>query len=95
MYKKILFRYFIFVGVPYFIARCIEKYFWKNASPKFKKELNKKLKDLLELDTVLEHTKNGLYIRIGANPVVLWFAKVVISDLAIKVAIVRTVGAYI
>ena len=26
---KILFRYLIFVGIPYFIAKRIEKYFWE------------------------------------------------------------------
>ena len=57
---KILFRYLIFLGIPYFIAKCIEKYFWKHASPELKKELNKKLKDLPELDTVLKHTKDSL-----------------------------------
>jgi len=38
---KILFRYLIFIGVPYFIAIPIEKYFWEHASPGLKKELNK------------------------------------------------------
>ena len=32
-----LFRYLIFVGISYFIARRIEIYFWKHASPELKK----------------------------------------------------------
>lgn len=94
---KILLRYLIFVGIPYFIAKRIEKSFWKHASPELKKELNKKLKDLPELDTdtVSEHTKDSLDTRGGSNPVILWFAKLVISDFAIKAAIAGAVVASI
>jgi len=45
---KLLIRYLIVVGIPYVIARRIEKYFWEHASPELKKQLNKKLKDLPE-----------------------------------------------
>ena len=90
---KILLRYLIFVGIPYIIARRIEKYFWKHASPELKKKLNKKLKDLPELDTVSEPTKDSLDTRGGANPVMLWFVKVFINDFAIKAAITGAVGA--
>jgi hypothetical protein len=89
---KILIRYLIFVGIPYFIAKRIEKYFWKNASPELKKELNKKLK---ELDTVSEGTKDSLNARGGASPIVLWVAKVIMTDFAIKTAIAGAVGASI
>ena len=81
---KHLFRYLIFIGIPYFIAKRIETYFWKHASPELKKELNKKLKELPELDTVSESSKDGLDNRGGANPAVLWFVKVVMKDFAIK-----------
>ena len=93
--KKLLLRYLVFVGIPYIIARNIEKYFWKHASPELKKELNKNLKDLPKLDTVSESTKDSLDTRRGANPVVLWLVKVVISDFEIKVAIAGAVGASI
>ena len=92
---KILFRYLIFVGIPYFIAKRIEKYFWEHASPELKKELNKKLKDLPEPATVSEHTKDSLDTRGGANPVILWITKVIMSDFAIKTAIAGAVGASI
>ena len=92
---KILLRYLVFVGVPFLIARRIEKYFWKHASPELKKKLNKKLKDLSELNTVSEAAKDSLGTRGGANPVVLWLVKVVISDFEIKVAIAGAVGASI
>ena len=92
---KILFRYLIFVGIPYFIAKRIEKYFWEHASPELKKELNKELKDSPELDTLSEHTKDPINTRGGANPVILWITKVVMSDFAIKTAIAGAVGASI
>ena len=34
---KILLRYLIFVGIPYFLAKRIENYFWEHASPELKK----------------------------------------------------------
>ena len=92
---KKLFRYLIFSGIPYFIAKRIETYFWKHASPELKKELNKKLKELPELDTVSESSKDALGNRGGANPVVLWFVKVVMNDFAIKTAIAGAVGSSI
>nr|YP_009308935.1 hypothetical protein [Toxarium undulatum]AOS86678.1 hypothetical protein [Toxarium undulatum] len=92
---KILLRYLIFVGIPYAIARSIEKYFWKHASPELKKELKKNLKNLPELDTVSEVTKDSLDTRGGANPLILWFVKVVVTNSAIKAAIAGAVGASI
>ena len=92
---KHLFRYLIFIGIPYFIAKRIETYFWKHASPELKKELNKKLKELPELDRVSESSKDALGNRGGANPVVLWFVKVVMNDFAIKTAIAGAVGSSI
>ena len=85
---KHLFRYLIFIGIPYFIAKRIETYFWKHASPELKKELP-------ELDTVSESSKDALGNRGGANPVVLWFVKVVMNDFAIKTAIAGAVGSSI
>ena len=93
--QKLLFRYLIFVGIPYLIAKRIEKLFWKHASPELKKEVKKKLKDAPELDKVSEHTKDSLDSRGGANPVVLWVAKTVLKDFAIKVAVAGGVGASI
>jgi hypothetical protein len=95
MQYKFLFRYLIFIGIPYLVAKRIEKYFWKNASPELKKELNKKLKELPELDRVSEFNKEALTNRGGANPVVLWFVKLVMNDFAIKTAIAGAVGASI
>mgnify|MGYP001820863080 CR=1 FL=1 len=41
---KIFFRYLIFIGIPYLIARRIKKYYWKHTSPEIRKKFNKKLK---------------------------------------------------
>jgi hypothetical protein len=84
MNYKYLFRYLIFIGIPYLVAKRIEKYFWKNASPELNKELNKKLKELPELDRVSEFSKDALSNRAGADPVVLWFVKLVMNDFAKK-----------
>ena len=91
--ERTLLRYLVFVGIPYVIARFIEKWFWKRASPELKKELNKKLKDAPELDELSESTKDSLDSRGGANPIVLWITKILINDLAIKTAIAGAVGA--
>ena len=92
---KHLFRYLIFIGIPYFIVKRIELYFWEHANPELKKEFNKKLKELPELDTVSESSKDALDNRVGANPVVLWFVKLVMNDFAIKTAIAGAVGSSI
>lgn len=92
---KLLLRYLIFVGIPYFIGKRIEKYFWEHASPELKRELDKKLKNLPELDTIPEHNKDSLDIRGGANPVILWVMKVIMSDFGIKAAITGAVTASI
>ena len=92
---KILLRYLIFVGIPYILARRIEKYFWKHASPELKKELNKKIKDFPASDIISDATKDSLDTRGGANPIVLWLVKTVISDFGIKTAIVGAVGVSI
>ena len=92
---NLLLRYLVFIGIPYIIAKYIEKYFWDHASPELKKELNKKLKDSAELDTVSEHSKDSLDTRGGANPVVIWAANVFMKDFAIKTAIAGAVGASI
>ena len=57
--------------------------------------MNKKLKELPELDTVSESSKDALGNRGGANPVVLWVVKVVMNDFAIKAAIAGAVGSSI
>ena len=93
---KFLIRYLLFVGIPYFIAKRIEKYFWEHANPELKKELNKKLNDLPELYTVPEHTKDSLYTCVSTTPVIfLWVTKAFMSDFAIKTAIAGAVGSSI
>ena len=89
---KLLLRYLIFVGISYLIAKRMEKYFWQHASPELKKELNRKLKDLPK---VSEHTKDSLNTRGGTDLVILWVAKIIINDFALKAAITGAVGASI
>ena len=93
--KKYILRYFVFIGIPFFVAKRIEKYFWNHTSPELKNQLDKKLKQVPELDKLSESSKDGLGNRGGANPVVLWFVKVIVQDFAIKTAIAGAVGASI
>lgn len=95
IFMKLLLRYLIFIGIPYFIAKRIERYFWKHTSPEVRREINKKLKNFPELDTISESSKDGLDSRGGASPIILWFAKVVMKDFAIKTAIAAAVGTSI
>jgi hypothetical protein len=69
---KYLLRYFIFIGISYFIEKRIEEYFWEHASPELKKELDKKLKDLPELDGLSESTKDSIDTCSGANLVLYY-----------------------
>lgn len=89
-FMQLLLRYLVFIGIPYFIARRIEKY----VTPRLEKKLNKKLKDLPELDTVSENTKDSLDTR-GGDLIVLWVTKVILTDLPIKAAIAGGLGASI
>lgn len=92
--NKFLLRYFVFVGIPYFVARRLEKLFWKYASPELKKEFNKKSKDAAEFEKLSEPTKDSLDSRGGANPlIVAWITNVLIRDFAIKAAIAGAVGS--
>ena len=81
--EQYIYQYIIlYVG-----AKRIEKYFWKYASPELKKEMNKKLNDLPEVNKLSESTKNSLDIREEINPVILWIVKVIMKNFGIKVAI--------
>ena len=88
---KYFIRYLVFVGIPYFIAKRIERYFWKHADPELKQELNKKLKELPELDRISGSSKDALNKRGGGNRVVLWLVKIIMNDFEIKTAIAGAV----
>ena len=62
---QLLLRYLIFIGIPYLLAKRIEKVFYKHADPKLKEKINKELKDLPELDTISEPSKYVLDKRGG------------------------------
>ncbi len=89
-FQTLLFRYLLFVGIPYLIARHIEKYVLIPA----KKERALQKKKLP--DSVSEHTKNGLDNRGGfVDPILLWVTNVLFSDMALKVAIAGSIGSSI
>lgn len=88
-YAVSIIRYFLFVGIPYLIARRIEKYFWEHASPELKEACGKgkKTKDFPKLDTISESTEDSLNTRGGTNPIVFWLGNVIMKDFAIKLGI--------
>ena len=94
--KIFLSRYLTFVGIPYFIARHIEKSFWKYADPQLKKKVKKNLKEVPNFDKISEHNRNALDKHGGfINPVLLWVAKVIMSDFGVKMAIAGAVSIII
>ena len=57
--------------------KLIEIYFRKQANSELRKKLNKKLKDLpeLELNTISESRKHELYTGGDVNSIIFWIAK--------------------
>lgn len=94
-FGKLLLRYLVFVGIPYLIAKRIEKLLLNRLDPETKAKLNEELKRFPEIDNVSEKTQNDLGRRGGAAPVGLWLTKVFVLDFAIKVAIGSSIGATI
>lgn len=94
-FGKLFLRYLVFIGIPYLIAKRIEKFLLNHLDPETKAKLNEELKRFPEIDNVSEKTQNDLYTRGGADPVGLWLTKAFVLDFAIKVAIGSGIGATI
>lgn len=94
-FGKLILRYLIFVGIPFLIAKRIEKWLIAKLDPEVKKELNEKLKRFPDIEDISEETRNGLDNRGGADPLLLWVTKVVVVDFALKVAVATAFGATI
>lgn len=92
-FGKLLVRYLVFIGIPYLIAKRIEKILLNRLDPETKRKLNEELKRFPEIDIVSEKTRNDLDTRGGAGPVMLWFTKVFVLDFGVKVAIAGGIGA--
>lgn len=89
---RLLLRYLIFVGVPFVIARKIEKYFWKNIDIETKKKIGDELTKL-DID---DSSAKAINNRGGAlDPVTLGFIKFVMVDFALKIVITGGVSATI
>ena len=86
-FGKLLLRYLVFIGIPFLIAKRVEKILLNRLDPETKAKLNEELKWFSEIDNVSEKTQSDLGIRRGAGPVGLWFVKVFVLDFGIKVAI--------
>lgn len=95
-FSKLLLRYLVFIGIPYLIAKRVEKILLNRLDPETKRRLNEELKRFPEIDNVPEKIQNDLDTRGGADPVFgLWFTKVFVIDFAIKVAVSSGLGAAI
>lgn len=89
---RLLLRYLIFVGVPFAIARRIEKYFWKNIDI----DTKKKIGDELTKVNIDNSSGEALDNRGGAiGPITLGFIKFIMVDFGLKVVITTGVGATI
>lgn len=65
-------RYLVFIGIPYVLAKKIEKFLWNRLDPDIKKELNDKLKKFPEIENISEETRDSLDNRGGANPLIFF-----------------------
>lgn len=92
-FGKLLLRYLVFIGIPYLIAKRIEKVLLNRLDPETKAKLNEELKRFPEINNVSEKTQDDLCTRGGGGPVGIWFTKVFVLDFAIKVAIGTGIGA--
>ena len=101
--SKLLLRYLVFVGIPFVIARRLEKFMMNRLSPEVKAKLNEELKrfpdtevqKFPDIEDVSENTRNSLDNRGGADPITVWLAKILVVDFGIKAAIAGGLGASI
>lgn len=100
---KLLLRYLVFVGIPFLIAKRLEKMMMARLSPEVKAKLTEELKKFSEEDVrkfpniegISESTKTGLDNRGGGGPLAIWFAKVIVVDFGVKIAIASAIGSTI
>nr|YP_010133717.1 hypothetical protein KYU99_pgp036 [Nitzschia supralitorea]QWM93206.1 hypothetical protein [Nitzschia supralitorea] len=93
--SKLILRYLVFVGIPYLLARRIEKFLMNRIDIETKDKLNNELKKFPDVD-VSESSKDGLGNRGGAmTPILIWIYKIIASDFAAKTAIAGAIGATI
>lgn len=94
MYSRIgryILRYLVFMGIPYLLAKRLEKLVMNKLNPETIQILNKELKKnkFPEIENIAQPTRDGLDSRGGAvGPLGLWFVKTVVVDMAIKAAVV-------
>ena len=102
-FGQLVLRYLIFVGIPYFLARRLEKFLINRLDPETKARLNEELKRFPEeevqkfphIEGISENTKTALDQKGGTDPISVWFTKVFILDFGIKVAILGGISSTI
>jgi len=93
---QLFFRYLIFIGIPYFIAKKIEKYFWAHANEDLKRKINKRLVEKDKIDKLSNSTQNALDNQGGAfDLITVWLTKLVVVDFALKAALGGGIAASI
>jgi len=84
--SKLILRYLIFVGIPYILARRLEKFFWKNISEETKIKISDELTK--SNNSIEDSTGKALDRKGGAiDPIIIAIIKLIMVDLGIKVAI--------
>lgn len=84
--SKLILRYLIFVGIPYILARKLEKFFWKNIGEETKIKISNELTK--SNNSVDDSTGKALDRKGGAiDPITISIIKLIMVDLSIKVAI--------
>jgi hypothetical protein len=83
---KIVLQYLIWVGIPFALAVKIERYFWDNVSPEYKRAFEEKYKNLPE--NISEHTRDSLATRGGDLQLLL--GKIFMENFAIKIALITS-----
>ena len=84
--SKLILRYLIFVGIPYVLARKLEKFFWKNIDEETKRKISNELTK--SNNSIDDSTGKALDRKGGAiDPITISIIKLIMVDFGIKVAI--------
>lgn len=79
-------RYLIFVGIPYILARKLEKFFWKNINEETKRKISNELTK--SNNSIDDSTGKALNRKGGViDPITTSIIKLIMVDFGIKVAI--------
>ena len=58
--SKLILRYLIFVGIPYILARKLEKFFWKNIDEETKRKIKRLEEELWKSEEKVQENEQRL-----------------------------------